>query len=110
MRLLFIIALLFRVSTLSNAQTLKRTYHDFRNTQNAEEYYVNGKGEKHGKYKSYSNNGIVAEEANFKNGYLDGQYIKYGTSSGRQTLISKETYKDDLLHGGASYYNGNGLV
>jgi antitoxin component YwqK of YwqJK toxin-antitoxin module len=110
MRTLIIFTFLITLSLASFAQTLKRTFYDFRSTQKAEEYYVNSKGEKHGKYKSYSRNGIVEEEANFKNGYLDGFYIKYNTNSGRQTLISKEIYKDDVLHGEAIYYNGNGLV
>ena len=104
--LLFIPALLFSLSVQS--QTLKRTYYDYYNRYKFEEYYVNAKGETHGKYKKYSEEGIVEEESNYKNGLLDGVQLKYSTYSGRQTLTFKKTFKDGLLNGPfVAYAKGN---
>lgn len=93
-----------------NAQQLKKTYYDYNKTKVDEEYFVNAKGEKNGKYKEYTREGILGQEANYVNGQLDGVYIKYATYGGKAELASKETYKADLLNGPATYYGEVGLI
>lgn len=91
-------------------QQLMRSYYDWQKTMKKEEYYVNAKGEKNGSYKAYSDNGILALQYNFKNGLMDGLCVEYETSTGRQLNNKSETYKDGILNGPATYYNGNNII
>ena len=104
--ILFIFFLVLSISSYS--QKLIRTYWDWRNADIKEEYYVNGAGEKNGAYKKYSNNGILEISGNMSRGYWNGQVITYATSSGRQEIVSKETYVNGVKEGPATYYNGKG--
>jgi antitoxin component YwqK of YwqJK toxin-antitoxin module len=105
------LTLIFNVLFLvALSQTPKKTYYDFKKTMIKEDYFVNAAGEKNGPYKGYNEKGIVVEEANFKNGQLNGVYKKYTAYSGKKEIAKSETYKDGVLDGLAIYYGENGLV
>jgi len=89
-----------------NAQTLKKTFYDLYGTKPKEVYYVNAKGEKNGSYKSYHDDGLLSEEANFKNGDLDGVYKEYQWLGNKTLLKSSVTYKSGIKDGPAVYYGG----
>ncbi len=85
-------------------QTVKKEFYDFKKTKIMAEYQVNAAGEKNGWFKGYNENGVVVEEAMFKNGQLNGVYKKYSTNSGKREITQSETYKDGVLNGAAQYY------
>lgn len=89
------------------AQTLMRSFYDINHSKIKEEFYVNTKGEKHGLYKYYSQyDGVLLDEAYFKNGYNNGVYKKYFDNGGRAELVSIENYVEGILNGPATYYFG----
>ena len=101
----FLLCLYSSVPMTGYTQTLKKTYYDIYKTTINEEFYVNSKGEKNGKYKEYTREGIVDVEANYKNGQLDGLCMEYFTSDGRQLIKSKVNYINGMREGEAFYYN-----
>ena len=60
-----------------------------------------------GKYIKYKYNKKL-EEANYKNGKLNGVRIKYDKSSGKK--LEEIEYKDDVIDGKVKYYNDKGEV
>lgn len=93
------------VLTSVTAQTLKKTFYDWNKTQPKEVYYVNANGEKNGNYKAYFENGVISNDANFKNGTLDGAYKEYTGYGGKACLIKAVTYKNGDATGPAIFYS-----
>ena len=56
-KLLLAIGLLLTIVSESPGQALMKTYYDWTKSKVKEEYYTNSKGEKHGAYKAFDENG-----------------------------------------------------
>lgn len=99
-----VLAIMIVATTLSiKAQTLKKKYY-IRTNQVEEEYYVNANGEKVGSYKSYYESGLIAVEANYKNGLLEGTYKEYVPSSNKSCLNKTTVFKNGEVDGLTTYY------
>lgn len=70
-----------------------------------ENYNVNGEME--GKRNVYFDNGVLAEQADYKNGLKNGLLKIY---SQKQVLLQESTYKNDKLNGTTVYYDVNGNI
>lgn len=104
-----IFAMLGIMFTNINAQTLKKTFYDWNKTQPKEVYYVNAKGEKNGSYKFFSEyNGVLREEATYKDGILNGVYKLYSVGSGKALLEKSETFVNGVKTGAAVYCYNDG--
>ena len=60
-----------------------------------------------GKYTKYKFNKKI-EEANYKNGKLNGIRTKYNNSNGKK--LEETEYKDDVIDGTVRYYNDKGEI
>ena len=107
----------------SNAQKVKKTFYDFRDTKIKEIFTVNTHDQKNGNYKAYFENGLLGLDVTYKNGVIYGPYKEYyqyvGISSpGASKLFNFGNYvngeKDglfiiyDYIYEGLSYKD-NGL-
>lgn len=72
-----------------------------------EEYQYVGDSLKDGTYKRYSEGGILLEEANYKEGKLNGERIIYSKNGIKEI---SEFYENDVLNGPLTEYHENGKV
>jgi antitoxin component YwqK of YwqJK toxin-antitoxin module len=114
MKNLAVLLILF-LSSHSNTQILKKSYHDFKNTRVKFIYYVNSKGEYNGLATEYTYDGAKILEENWVNGTLNGPYKKYYTRGSSSKLKISGNYKNGEKNGqfitytyvkyGQSYFN-----
>jgi antitoxin component YwqK of YwqJK toxin-antitoxin module len=64
-------------------------------------------GELHGSYKQYSDKGILTDDLNYKEGYIDGKAVFYEPNG---KIKQRGQYKKDLKVGIWEYYVEGKLV
>ena len=64
------------IGGFTNAQTLYRTYYDYKKTHVHEEFYANSYGVKNGTYKEYSEYGGVLIQGTLKDDKKNGTWKK----------------------------------
>ena len=87
----------------------KRTYYDMTGEKLKESYYVMKDSEyvKHGPYKMYHEEGVVAMEYNYDQGHPDGMVIDYYPDG---QIFTKYNYKDGKPNGPFEWYYQNGQL
>ncbi len=65
------------ITSSVQSQKVVKKYYDWAQTQLKQTYTVNATGQINGVAKTYTENGVLSEEATFKNNRLDGVYKKY---------------------------------
>jgi antitoxin component YwqK of YwqJK toxin-antitoxin module len=71
------------------------------------EYYVNKEGEIHGIYKTWRNDGTLEGEHEYKNGNLDGKYVKWYVCGQKYYELS---YKNCKKEGIFKQWDYNGII
>src|ERR1041384_258684 len=94
MRFLPLALILFSVSSF--AQKEVRTYYDPMHIQVDEDYFVREDNQMEGKYRKYFQNGRLAIEGAFVNGFRSGTFYEYHPNG---TLIRKINYENGMRHG-----------
>jgi len=84
------------IGGFTNAQTLYRTYYDYKKTHVHEEFYANSYGVKNGTYKEYSEYGGVLIQGTLKDDKKNGTWKKYD-DKGR--IVEIVNWKDDQMNG-----------
>jgi len=102
MKTKFLTITLAFIALTVQAQNVVKTYYDYEKTHVKEEFYANSYGVKNGIYKAFSEYGGVLIQGTFNDDKKEGEWI---VKDDKGHLVSKETYKGDVLNGLASYYN-----
>jgi|GEM_PF-3412387 antitoxin component YwqK of YwqJK toxin-antitoxin module len=80
------------VSLNMSAQTLQKTYYDYKKTKVKEEYYLNSAGQMNGLYKQYLESGLVEVQGNYKNDKKVGTWVFTLDAQGHKNI---NTYDND---------------
>ncbi len=90
MRILYTCILLFSFALGTQGQQIMRTYYEVEGEPLKEEFNINSKGELHGKYSSYYENGAVKNKGYFVNNVSIGDWSYY-YESGELRMIGNVT-------------------
>lgn len=87
------------IQFLCFSQKTIRTYYDYKNTKPDEVYTVNSRGQNHGLYTKYDEDGAKAVEVNFVNGLKNGAGKEYYRNNGSEKIKITGNYLEDKKHG-----------
>tara|TARA_Y100001934_G_C12157709_1_gene680439 strand:- start:436 stop:981 length:546 start_codon:yes stop_codon:yes gene_type:complete len=68
---------------------------------------LDDQGKKWGTWQSYSRNGVLIMEMNYKNNQLNGEFVRYNGSTGK--MLEKGAYLNDLKNGSFTKWYSNGV-
>ena len=68
---------------------------------------LDDQGKKWGTWQSYSRNGMLILQMNYKDNKLNGEFVRYNGSTGK--MIEKGAYLNDLKNGSFTKWYSNGF-
>jgi antitoxin component YwqK of YwqJK toxin-antitoxin module len=101
---LYIVILLLAL-TLISCQKREKIYYD--NGKIKEIFQLNAKGEKHGKFESFYENGKILEKSEYKNGLLEGKRYFYYENGEIEEI---QMFEEGKLKGEQLGYHENGVL